>query len=505
MTVVNPEVNQLREQLRNEQDNVLMLIESLADLELAMEDKGWTKLGSSGTEFSVGGRQRIAEVCRAQAVANPLLKSGLNIRIGYIWGQGVEIQAKDEDVNEVIQRFLNANQKQAFGSQAREELERSLGTDGEIYRAAFTLPLTGAVQIRSTPASEIQEIITNPDDRDDVWYYVREYTGTSIQYSYLGAYTKTGVIRELHPDINYWPTQRPRTIDGLTVRWDAPIQHVPVNRLDGWKHGVPDVYASVAWARMYREFLVDWAALTKSLSKLAFQATGDTKSRAALAASSARAMHAATEAGGTQVNGPGIKYEAVSKSGATIDAESGKPLAGMVAAGLGLPVTQLLGDPGITGARATAETLDLPTQLGMAMRRLLWQAKDVELLNYVIDQSVLAPRGELSGTLDRDDWGKLVVTLPDEDARTMEFEWPPMQQVDPVSLITAIVSADSTGKLPDLVIVKALLNAMGVKDIDEIIKENTDDQDRWIRPEPEAGQAAVDAFNRGDDPAAATR
>jgi hypothetical protein len=53
----------------------------------------------------------------------------------------------------------------------------------------------------------------------------------------------------------------------------------------------------------------------------------------------------------------------VSKSGAQIDANSSQPFATRAAAALEVPVTMLLGDPGITGARATAETLDQPTEL----------------------------------------------------------------------------------------------------------------------------------------------
>jgi hypothetical protein len=95
-------------------------------------------------------------------------------------------------------------------------------------------------------------------------------------------------VKVAHPALGYRPAQRIKTLNGAEVRWDAPILHVPVNRLDGWKYGIPDVYASIAWARMYRDFLVDWALLTKSLSKFAWKATGGTKSRAQAAAAKIR-------------------------------------------------------------------------------------------------------------------------------------------------------------------------------------------------------------------------
>ncbi|NUR90850.1 MAG: hypothetical protein HOY71_42815 [Nonomuraea sp.] len=173
----------------------------------------------------------------------------------------------------------------------------------------------------------------------------------------------------------------------------------------------------------------------------------------------------------------------------------------MVAAAVGLPVTMLLADPGVTGARAVAETLDLPTILEMGMRRLLWQGKLTELLNYVIDQAVLAPRGRLRGSLVRDDWDRLVVTLAGDVDRTVEFDWPKLVDVDPVELVKAIVAADGTGKLPPLTTIRLLLAVLGVEDIDEVIADVTDEQGHWVDPEANAGQAAVDAFNRGQDPA----
>ena len=90
--------------------------------------------------------------------------------------------------------------------------------------------------------------------------------------------------------------------------------------------------------------------------------------------------------------GPGMSLEAIPKTGATIDSGSGKPLAAMVGGGAGVPVTMLLADPGVTGARATAETLDKPTILEMGMRRAAVGQRLKRILSYVIDQAVKAPR-----------------------------------------------------------------------------------------------------------------
>lgn len=503
-----PTIEGLQSQLRAEQDTNLLLRESMADLQLQLEDRGWQRLAAGVTdEFTPAGRKAMAALCRVMAVSNPLMKRGLNVRIGYIWGQGVEIRAGEvegegqsgQDVNAVVQAWLDTNRPSLSGSQAQEELERALGTDGNVYLACFTDPLVGRVQVRSTPADEIVDIVTNPEDRDEPWFYVREYVERKIEAGTQPGSTRVrGEKRKVaHPALSYRPATRIRTLNGAEVRWDAPILHVPVNRLDGWLYGIPDLYASMSWARLYREFLVDWAGLTKALSKIAWRATGNTRSRAQQAAAGIQA--APDAAGGVAVSGPGQSLEAVPKSGATIDSQSGKPLAAMVAAGLDLPVTVLLADPGVTGARAVAETLDLPTVLAMGMRRLLWQSAFEQIARYVVEQAVVAPRGGLRGTVRIDPWGRRQVQLAgdtDGEAATIEIDWPPIADVDPVQLVQAIASASDTGVLPPLTTLRLLLSALGVKDIDEVLASVTDEQGRFVDPGIAAAADAIEARRR---------
>ncbi|WP_181641581.1 hypothetical protein, partial [Nocardioides massiliensis] len=316
--------------------------------------------------------------------------------------------------------------------------------------------------------------------------------------------------RVLHPAVGFRPKLRPKTIDGVPVQWDQPILHVAVNRLDGMKFGVPDVYAALPWARAYEGFLTDWAQLVKALSKFAWRLTGDRASKARRAAqtlaaalpSAAGLPGTASDAGQVAAYGPGASLEAIPKTGATIDSDSGRPLAAMAAAGLGLPVTMLLADPGTTGARAVAETLDRPLIQEMNARRTLWGAVISTVLDYVVDQSVRAPRGALRGTVVLDTFTRReVVTLAGDVERTLEVDWPPIDKMDPLKLVTALVEASGTEVLPKPWLLKALLKALGEKDVDEIVDALTDDEGNWIDPDANAGDAAVQAFRRGDDPA----
>jgi hypothetical protein len=508
----------LTEQVAQLEATVDYLEESIS--ELTVDDRGWQQLSSGiSMDLSTSSRPKLVETCRALAKAHPLLKRGLNIRIGYVWGQGVEVTARvpgdsdrsalQDQVNQCIDAFEVLNEGTFTGMNARDELERALGTDGEVFLSLFTNPAAGEVRVRTIPTLQIKTIVTNPDDAADPWFYVREWDEPQMpKQGEPLENPKTEKKRQIYPALGFEPRAaglgfRPRVLNGMDVMWDAPMVHLPVNRLAGEQRGVPDVYASLAWARLYRDFLVDWSQLTHSLSLIAFKATGETKSRATLAASKLQAAAAARsegtelplprsqQAGGT-IAAYGVNLEAVSKSGATIDSESGKPLAAMVASGLGVPVTLLLADPGVTGARAVAETLDLPTMLEMGMRRLQWQSVMSQVFQHVI-----AAKGMLGGSQLRG--------LTGEKTPVLDFTWPPLDRVDPVLLVGAIVQADSTEKVPPPTTARLLLGALGVKDVDEVLAPYLDAQGNWKPPVDntvaDAGQAAVNRQRAGQDPA----
>lgn len=496
-----PSYDDILVELGAEREMNVILEEALSDLELSAEDHGWRLAAMRlEQEFSRQGIAALIDNCRILAIASPLVKRGLQLRIGYVWGQGVTIQARageaeagdgGQDVNAVVQAFWDdpSNQKTLTSSEAHEALERALGTDGNLCLAFFTDPLTGRVQVRVTPFEEIQDKIANPEDRDDTWFFFRQYTARVVEQGYTGlTRTRTETRRVLHPALGFWPANRPKTIDGLPVLWDQPILHVSVNRPQHWKWGIPDAYAARPWARAYEGFLTDWAKLVKALSKFAWKLTGERSSRARRAADRLRAAvptRIDTESalaggselvGGVAAAGPGVNLEAIPKSGATIDSESGKPLAAMVAAALGVSVVDLLADPGITGARAVAETMDKPVVLEMNLRRAMWKSVLQTILTYVVEQSVRAPRGPLKGTVSRDPrTGVETITLAGETSSTVEVVFPDLNELDPVQLVAAIVDANSTGKLPDRTIAKLLLEALKVDNVDEILAELEDE------------------------------
>lgn len=505
--------DELSEALAAEQAMNEVLSESIADLEA--DNRGWLRLDGYawGLQFTRMGLQEISASARLNWIANPLIRRAVNVRMFYTWGQGVEISARTAEVNDVLQTFMDDEMNQAvlFGHEARQAKDRALQLDGNVVLALITSPLTGRVQIRSIPWTEITEIIKNPQDRQDRWYYLREWTQQTINPVTGGI--ESGMQRAYYPEIGYRPAIRPKSFGTTPVMWDQPVMHLRVGMLDDMDFGISEVFSALSWARAYKSFLEDWASLAKALSKFAWKGKARTGRTAALR----RAVEAPNTAGQLPVRNPpsagqalvtdGDDLTPIVKTGATLDADSGRPLAMMVAAAMDIPYTILMGDPDI-GNLATAKTLDRPTELAMQSRREMWSSVLRRLGNYAIDQAVKAPQGPLRGTVIRDrENDREIITLAGDVDRNLDIEWPSILEHDVLSQVQALVYADDTGHVPAEIICRLLLIALGVENVDEVMDELVDDNGDFLDPGLKAtitaGTEAIRRFRAGEDPAAA--
>jgi hypothetical protein len=481
------------------------LAESFARLELARENQGWTALREQYRDsFTREGLRTAAEDGRLFGVANPIIKRGREARHAYIWGQGVTIDARDATVNDFIQAFMDdeGNREALFGAQAKANYEGALYDEGNFFIANFTNPLTGRVQVRTIPFDEIVDVITKPGDKLTPWYYKRRWTETD-------ASGKTIDREMLYPSIKYQPATRYKSIDEIAVDWFTPIRHVKVNANSDWKFGIGDSYAALPWALSHKGFLEDWALLMKALSKIAFQTSSKSAGEAQMKRKSLQGMSELPAGSSVSMSGE-TKIEAVSKSGATLDSESSRPLATMAASALGLPVTIILADPGQTGARATAETLDLPTRLTMEARQQLHSEVLRDVIGYAVEQSVLAPRGELRGLgkpYREEGEDRLKVLFNDPDDTSVNVTWPSLEEVDVKTVMDAIIAAEGMPEMPRLPLIRLALNILKIDDVDELIDKITDADGELIEKDPEvtAGDVATKAFRNGQNPAEALK
>lgn len=474
------EVEQLRSMNAELVERFEYLAESIAQLEVDADNVGWRRMvASAQNEFSEDGLRRIVEACQVVGLKNPLLSQALKIRAAYTWAQGVTITAVDSRVDKVVQDFINAeaNQVALFGPEAAVGRDVDSGKTGNIFIAAFTDPYDGSVELVTIPFLEIGRTIRNPDNRLEPWFYRHDVTADDLHP--MTGHLTTTQRQVWHPAIGDHP-KRPRvdSIAGKPVLWDAPVLHMAEDRPDGWCYGIPVAYSAVDWAIAYKDFLSDWATYMKALSRIAWRLTGPGRKQAAARAALAAApaldpfTGEAQFAGATATLGMDQKLEAIPKAGASLDSNSGFPLANMVAVGIGIPVTTLLGDPS-RGDRSAADNLDRPTELRMQNHQKWWGAGYKRLIDHAIDSSVRAPKGHLRGSIVRDHRGRETVILANNRDRTVRIHFPDLDDITPSAWIDAIVKADQSGKVPPLVITALLADTLGWADVASAVAEMT--------------------------------
>jgi len=472
-------------------DTIELLQERLAELELAIEDTGWERLtGVDGDrELSRDALRKIARQARLAFLKNPLVNRAVTLQAYYVWGQGVSIEGRHPDVDAVVQSFLDdpKNQAELTSHQARTLKEMDLQVEGNLFFCFFVAPATGRVRVRTMPADQVAEIVTNPEDAKDVWYYKRVWTPRPVDGS-------VGVQQTVYyPDWRHTPRERPSSVGGRSIDWATPVYHVKVGGLSDMRFGVPEVYAALDWSRAYKSFLEDWSTIVRALSRFAWNLStkGGPKGVAAAKAKlgTTFASGGATGetnpppvAGSTFIGAEGYKLDPIRTSGATTSAEDGRRLLLMVAAATGLPES-FFGDVSV-GTLATAKSLDRPTELKFRDRQTLWGDALHDILQYVVEQAVRAPQGPLQGQITTDADGLTVITLPDDPEtgepidRGIDVTFPPILEHDVEAGVNAVVKAATlggqgqlAGTLPVKFVARLLLQALGEDDIDELLDE----------------------------------
>lgn len=476
------------------------MAERLAELELALEDESWQRLGMEGErDFSAAGRRKIVQLARLMYLKNPLIRRAVNVQTYYVMGQGVQITGRSEIVNDVMQGFLDdpLNQQVLTGHQGLTARETNLQIDGELFLALFADPATGKVRVRTIFPDEIADIITNPEDDQEPWFYLRRWNQVAYKDSVNPSIEPKAA---LYPAMNYRPKAKPKQWGGTDVVWDSPVYYVQVGALGGMRRGLPDFYAGMAFARSYHSFLEDWASISRSLSRWAWQYT--TGSRQSVSKVKTRLGTTVGEdreednpapvTGSVFVTPSEGTMAPIPKTGAQVSSDDGKQIRTMVAAAVDIPDSILSNDPQ-QGALATAKTLDRPTELAMSDRQQLWASVFGDLSCYVIERSIMAPSGPLKGTATWVD-GVLDIALG-IDVQTgqqidagVDVAFPPILDQDTRDRVGAIVSAATldgkalSGTLTAEEVSRQLMSALTVDDIDEQLKE--------LFPEPVQTQMA---------------
>lgn len=430
--------------------------ETIAALELQIEDLGWRRMAADGQrEISRGGLNAIAALARIMYLQNPLINRGVDLQAFYVFAQGFTITSADE----TTQAALNALWEDRLiacevGQQAMLGNEASLQVDGNLFFLLVTNSVTGKRYIRSIPANEITEIVMNPDDSAEPWLYRRMYQRQEFDVN--AGITTTAAQEAFYPAYRY-SGDIPPTIAGRQVMSEQ-VYHVKVGCLRDMRFGVSEAYQAINWAIAYKDFLADWATLSKAYARFAFKlapgggkagiATAKARLGTTIGTGGSGETNPPPTAGSTFIGNDAVKLEAVKTANATTNPEQARHLKLMVCAAFGMPET-FFGDVN-TGNLATASSLDRPTELKFKNRQMLWQDVLRDLFQFLLEGAGIANA-------------------------QIEVKFPPILEHSVTETVTSIVDAATlagrslAGTIDLETTSRLLLAALGVDDPEPII------------------------------------
>lgn len=470
------------------------MAESLQELEHEISQRGWSRVAAAAEmELSRSGLGDIVSMARVMVLKDPLIARAVSVQGDYVFGRGVSIHAADPDLNQVVQDYLDdwGNLAELTSHEAMLANDRALQTDGNIFFVHFVDPVSGAVATRSILFDEVTDVICNPADRSDPWFWRRDWTMSpqglarsngASGYRHLSRWYPDWRLPDAAPGgtTGAWP---PAQIDGVEVEQSGRIQHMAVGGLKHMIWGVPPLLPAMDWATAYRGFLADGASTWRALNRFAWRMRGvKGRSEASLARQQlATAMtldqpdtNPPAVTGSTFIGAGGVNLEAISKSGAAIKLEDARSLRTYVASAVGVP-DNILGNDPQQGALATARTLDRPTELHFANRQKLWEQTLRATLEYAVQAATRS--GRLPGRLVANAYGRRRIVLAGGRSAEIQITFPSITERDIAAQVGAIVSAATmggqplAGVLPRARMITMLLSALGETDIDAALAE----------------------------------
>lgn len=413
-------------------ENEMLMQEQIVQLE--HDNREWAKLNEfSCNVMNKGTIDSIANRSIAYWLKNPLIKRAVELKTSYVFGQGFSVKAKSDNVQEAIDAFMNepTNKSVMFSQQSLERCDTDLQLTGNLFFVLFPKAKNDVPAVRTIPFEQIVDVIQNPEDVQDIWYYVRKWRINKVN----GQYEERQMV---YPDLYYKmqmsidKKKMPSSINvgGVTCQVaEQPIFHLKTNCTNSMDFGVSEVFAALDWAKAYKTYLEDWTAIVRALSKFAFKATSKSGSKGmekavntiadAIQRSNLSNGDLPSQKAGIFAATDNFDLTPMPKSGATVNIEDSRRLLLMVCAATGI-YEHYFGDPS-TGNLATAKSMERPMQLMFTERQTLWKDTIETILQYAVNN--------------------MNIVLSEDEDRSIEVTFPSIVEIDTNDRIDAIIKA----------------------------------------------------------------
>ncbi len=346
---------------------------SRADLELALEDKGFIRLGGPARsgELEPASRQLIVERARLYWYRDPLCKQAVRLWTDYSVGDGLSFRAEKPAVQAVLEEFWkHKKNRRILRARGQRKSSTKLLVDGEVFFALFgETPL-----IRRIDPLEITDIVSLPDDKESPVFYRRQFM------TLAGAQRTLYYLDWAFADADADEVPLLKDEKGDAIRWKPSvfIYHLPFD--DFAQRGNSLLGAVLDWCREHRRFMTSRVAITQALAKFALKLTlqGGASTLAAAKTQLKSTVDQDTAetnpppvAGATWLENKAATLTAMPRStGGRESRDDSDLLKLMVSAGTGI-MLHYFGDPS-TGNLATSTSMELPMRKAFGAYRQLW-------------------------------------------------------------------------------------------------------------------------------------
>lgn len=289
---------------------------------------------------------------------NPLARRIVELTSQYVVGGGLTIASKNSANHAFLQTWwqhpLNKMAVRCF--EWCDELTRA----GELFLSIST-DAAGMSYVRAIPASEISEITTAANDRDQELHYSQKGDGLGVGNGRVWSAWEETTDRP-DPQGNYPPV----------------MLHYAVNRPAGAVRGESDLAPLLRWLARYSSWLEDRARLNRYRQTFLFVVKARFSSEAERMARQAALNRTPPPPGSILVTDESETWETLQPRLESDDANTdGLALKKMIASGAGLPL-HFLAEPE-SATRTTAESAGGPTFRRFEQRQVyfLWLIADL--------------------------------------------------------------------------------------------------------------------------------
>ena len=428
-----------------------------ADIELALDDRGWLVPGRQWTSADLDAQTRTVLVAKARLywLRDPLMKQAVRLWTDYALGTGVSWDSKNQKIKDQLDQFAKGRRnKSLMDSEGQRRSSKKLLVDGEIFYALFDSQNRTAKEpktIRRIDCLQVTDIICDPDDDEHVLGYRRLTAQDKVLY-----YPDW---RNDDDDEALLAEQKDPSSGGFIgnkVEQGVKVKHVAFDTLHQRGNGL--LSSNLDWSKEHRRFMEARVAITQALAKFAWkgkvkggqgiinQMTAKLQSTYASAGMTQVERHPQPAPGGTWVENAGVELGPMPRATGAGDARSdGDQLKLMVCAGTGI-MLHYFGDPS-TGNLATSTAMELPMLKMFASYQAFWQDAYRDLFAIALDEDP-------------------------EEREVIDIVLPPIL-LDDLRKIGQFVK-DCAAVFPEIhvpSVLRSMLNSFNVANIDEVMDE----------------------------------